>query len=81
MQALIVSNGIIEPAEPLNRSKFPPVQNSNELVAEKFRFLRHSQLEWHCSKPAISVHSFKSEGSIHKGRGEAIGVCIFTFTT
>ena len=38
-------NGIIEPAEPLNRSKFPPVQNSNELVAEKIRFLRHSQLE------------------------------------
>jgi len=46
MQALICSNGIIEPAEPLNRSKFPPVQNSNELlVAEKIRFLRHSQLE------------------------------------
>ena len=45
MQALIISNGIIEPAEPLNRSKFPPVQNSNELVAENFDFLRHSQLK------------------------------------
>ena len=37
-QALICSNGIIEPAEPLNQSKFPPVQNSNELVAENFDF-------------------------------------------
>lgn len=80
MQALIISNGIIEPAEPLNRSKFPPVQNSNELVAENFDFCatRNSN---DCSKPAISVHSFKPEGGIHKGRGEAIGVCIFTFTT
>ena len=66
MQALICSNGIIEPAEPLNRSKFPPVQNSNELVAEKFDFCAtRNSIRMTVQSPLFQfIHSNRKAASI-----------------
>ena len=65
MQALIISNGIIEPAEPLNRSKFPPVQNSNELVAENFDFCATRNSNGTVQSPLFQfTHSNRKAASI-----------------